>query len=463
MPQELGAGVPISSTKLRPLSNKTPWRHGPCSSDAGTYKPKRHPKCRNDEVLWNHHLAPTASIEYLFSSLISVTMRVSTTAVSAGLLALLGPVTAAPLTTDLDKESAGLSNSPPTPVLFEIPGAELPGLAAKFMPPFIDGEAKVPSFKPSNLEIIREPVLRPSMNEKLGQPDDSRWMDRFPKTTKDDMVSIDDKFRPKWGLPDTIIKDKGFDRDFTRVAPTRLSPRDGLPVLDDATRLGFPYSAVGKVFLRDGQGNVIGTCSGAAIGPGLVLTANHCFPRGVVNGSMQFVPAFDAKNPVSEPYGSAHAVKCRGVKEPLLDGTDYLVCLLNKKIGPTSGWLGWQAWDNDAAYLNGVWSSVGYPWSVDEGRVPCYKAAVRITKVENSGVEGKLLSGPAYVSQGWSGGPLFGWVDKTPYIAGVVVAAAGTSVRNEVFTDTAFHAAGKRLAELIQWSTANLTASTADS
>jgi len=336
-------------------------------------------------------------------------MRLFAAAVSGSLLALLQPAGAAPLadnTKSKDKPVYTIG-SPPIPKIILIPEAKLSEIAAPFMPTFQNGTASVDSFKPKDVPLIRDP--------------------KRPKPIA------------------TVI----------RARDDRL--------LDSTQRLGYPYSAVGKVILRQpsAANKIVRDCSGAAIGARLMLTANHCFPHNHSLGdiTMEFIPAYDATSDDPEPYGSAYATECTAVAERPVDGTDYIVCRLNGDIGPTTGWLGWTAWDDDESYRKGKWSSVGYPARVNGGNVPCYESPVVLKNITNSGFEGKLMtSSPPYVSAGWSGGPLFGWSGDTPYIAGVVTATAGSTTDQGLrFELISTHAGGKRLAELIEAARHNAT------
>jgi V8-like Glu-specific endopeptidase len=240
-------------------------------------------------------------------------------------------------------------------------------------------------------------------------------------------------------------------KQFLLIAPnsTQLLMRKQL---DDQTRMSYPYTTFGKIFLRDGSKR--GSCSGTVVGPNLVLTANHCVEwKTTGNWSLEFVPGFnaeDGRNP--RPFEGECAKQCLGVDAGPTDGRDYAICEMDGPIGLTTGWLGWGASEKNEFYLKGQWNSVGYPFNFRGGQVPATEEGIRMTRVENSGgLGGKIMASSPYVEQGWSGGPVFGWDGDRPFVAGVVTANVGSSAFDHIFADFTFHAGGVRLAEMVQF------------
>ncbi|KAK3370608.1 trypsin-like cysteine/serine peptidase domain-containing protein [Podospora didyma] len=305
---------------------------------------------------------------------------------------------------------------------------------------------------------------------------------KLMRITHDELIKRISPFMPGFD-PKGISNNTGFrppKLNFTRIPETRLTrdihlkqfltiaPRSTQLFIHsqvlDVTRKAFPYSTMGKVFLRDGTGRV-GHCTGTSVGHNLLLTANHCVPWDSPpdrKWTMEFVPGYDGlAEPASDakPFGSAFAVYCVGVDDEVIDGRDYALCKLNSNIGETDiGWLRWKASGDDAFYYNGDWSSVGYPYTFRDGNVPTTDSApVKIEKVNNDGTDGKVLMSAPYVEQGWSGGPLFGYVgdpdeeEYGPWIVGVVSASVSMSFYEHIFADYTFHAAGVRMGQLIEW------------
>jgi V8-like Glu-specific endopeptidase len=332
-------------------------------------------------------------------------MRLPGAIVAVGLLALSNVASAAPFWTNVfNFPPLQICKPPPTPKLIRIDAASLAKIVKPYMPPFVNGVANITSFRPKPLNFTR--------------------------------------------IADTFLVQDVHIKEFLKIAPKSARLFMRREVLNQ-TRTSYPYSTFGKVFVRDGAR--VGSCSGATVGPNLLLTANHCVPWNSTTWSLEFVPAFDAEDPVPRPFGSAFAVQCVGIQPAVVDGRDYAVCQLDVPIGFNVGWLGWRASVENGFYLKQAWSSVGYPFTFRGGSVPATEDNIKIEKVDSSGVDGKLLTSQPYVEQGWSGGPLFGWDGDNPFVVGVVSAMVGASFYDNIFADFTYHAAGVRMAQLIQF------------
>ncbi len=133
----------------------------------------------------------------------------------------------------------------------------------------------------------------------------------------------------------------------TRYNTTVFTP-DERQVFQDTS---YPWSAFGRCETN------FGPFSGAMIGPRHLLTCNHGIdwtpPEGFAADWLTFTPAyFDGNAP---PFGSAYATHVYWVKKNNNNGTsdgdegqyDYVVLVLNDRIGDRTGWLGTRR-DTDA-------------------------------------------------------------------------------------------------------------------
>jgi hypothetical protein len=227
-------------------------------------------------------------------------------------------------------------------------------------------------------------------------------------------------------------------------AAQRLHPASFGPAAD-APPTRYPLSAVGRLDM-DG-----GWASGVLVGPRHVLTAAHVIPWTILSGSVaaaswiRFTPAaFDDV----EPFGSALAVAVHIVQPadgPIIDADeeryDYAVCVLDRDIGRSAGWIGVHAY-SDAWDGLPHWTLAGYvrahacrsstrcvPDYTIQGpgsgleHAKCTPArkgqpvATRPTHQGGVAVDGhddqedshQVLYHRADVHPGMSGGPLFGW------------------------------------------------------
>jgi hypothetical protein len=114
---------------------------------------------------------------------------------------------------------------------------------------------------------------------------------------------------------------------------------------------------------------------------------------------------------------------------------DYVVCVMDRRIGDELGWLGSKTYDDDwdgGAY----WAHVGYPDDIGGGAQPVYEGGFSI---KNSWSPGFFETGSrldmetfASLTNGDSGGPVFGYWSDGLYVVGVV--SAGGSL-DPVVTD----------------------------
>jgi V8-like Glu-specific endopeptidase len=204
------------------------------------------------------------------------------------------------------------------------------------------------------------------------------------------------------------------DRKFGNQATTVFAP-DNRRVFADT---GYPWSACGRVDSPIGQG------SGAMVGPRHLLTVSHIIQWNSdgTAGWVQFRPAYFAP---SEPFGDAWAVRTYykyKVQGPTLDWIegmyDYVVCVLDRRIGDLTGWLGGKGytdgWDGGA-----YWSHVGYPGDVTGGNRPTFEGGIALDGAWYELDSHEAMAHLGDVWPGQSGGPFFGWWSPGPYAVGV--------------------------------------------
>jgi V8-like Glu-specific endopeptidase len=204
------------------------------------------------------------------------------------------------------------------------------------------------------------------------------------------------------------------DRKFGNQATTVFPPENRRVFAD--TR--YPWSTCGRADSPLGQG------SGAMVGPRHLLTVSHLIQWNSdgTAGWVRFRPAFFAP---SEPFGDAWAVrtyfkyKVQGPTIDFVEGMfDYVVCVLNRRIGDWTGWLGGKGytdgWDGGA-----YWSHVGYPGDLTSGNRPTFQGGISLDGVWWEPDSHEAMSHLGDVWPGQSGGPFFGWWGGWPYAVAV--------------------------------------------
>ena len=196
---------------------------------------------------------------------------------------------------------------------------------------------------------------------------------------------------------------------------TTVFPPDNRMVFADTQ---YPWSTCGRADSPLGQG------SGAMVGPRHLLTVSHLIQWNSdgTAGWVRFRPAYFAP---SQPFGDAWAIrtyykyKVQGPTINWIEGMfDYVVCVLDRRIGDWTGWLGAKgytdAWDGGA-----YWSHVGYPGDLTGGNRPTFQGSIALDGVFWQFDSHEAMSHLGDVWPGQSGGPFFGWWGGWPYAVGV--------------------------------------------
>ena len=209
-----------------------------------------------------------------------------------------------------------------------------------------------------------------------------------------------------------------------RVNPLFIYPPDNRRAFTDTT---YPWRACGRVVTAAGQG------SGTIVGPQHVLTASHVIDwtesDGLI-GWMRFEPDFNSGD-TFEPSMAKITYSYEKISQTNGEydvAEDYVVCVMDRRIGDELGWLGTKTYDDGWDGAN-YWAHVGYPADIGGGQEPVFEGSFSI---HNSWPPGFFEDGSgldietfASLTHGDSGGPIFGFWQDGPYVIGVV-SAEGT-------------------------------------
>jgi V8-like Glu-specific endopeptidase len=172
----------------------------------------------------------------------------------------------------------------------------------------------------------------------------------------------------------------------------------------------YPWSTIGKVETNRGSG------SGVMIGPRHLLTVSHVIdwtaPAGFAADWVRFTPSsYDGTAPFGEAYGSHIYWYVKEDGDGFISAAegkhDYVVVVLDRRLGDTTGWMGARGYNDDWDDL-AAWSHMGYPGDLNSGQRPCWQGGF---KVDGTDAAAQAILHKADVFPGQSGGPVFGFWD----------------------------------------------------
>lgn len=199
------------------------------------------------------------------------------------------------------------------------------------------------------------------------------------------------------------------------IRPPQRSRRVATTVFGTDNRMTFqdtnyPWSTVGLVETNRGTG------SGVMIGPRHLLTVSHVIdwsaPPGFAADWVRFTPSyFDGNAPFGESYGVHIYWYVQEDGDGFITGNegdfDYVVVVLDRRLGETTGWMGARGYNDDWDSL-AAWSHMGYPSDLNSGQRPTWQGGFT---VDGTDAAAQSILHQADVFPGQSGGPVFGFWD----------------------------------------------------
>jgi V8-like Glu-specific endopeptidase len=190
-----------------------------------------------------------------------------------------------------------------------------------------------------------------------------------------------------------------------RKVPTTVFAPDNRLVFQDTA---YPWCTTGLVETNRGAG------SGTMIGPRHLVTVSHVIdwtaPAGFAADWVRFTPSyFDGTAPFGEAYGAHIYWYVQEDGDGFISGNeglfDYVVVVLDRRLGEQTGWMGARGYDDDWDSL-AAWSHIGYPADLNSGQRPTFQGGFTM---DGSDADAQEILHRADVFPGQSGGPMFGW------------------------------------------------------
>lgn len=231
--------------------------------------------------------------------------------------------------------------------------------------------------------------------------------------------------------------------------PLALHTMRGSGVVEQPSK-EWPWCTIGVLWYSWGGAHPhCGGGTGVLVGRDLVLTASHVVPwHAPAPWSMTFIPAYrePPTGGIDPRFGSASVLTCRGVIVGTdVSGFDCAICRLDTPLGDRCGWMGIRSFGDEDDYYDRTWTSVGYPQNFANATRPAARFEVGVRDIDS---EGRALEVETvnFVSYGWSGGPLWAFLDGGPRVIGVAsgLEQDGLDPQRSVF------AAGTHMVDLVK-------------
>lgn len=272
-------------------------------------------------------------------------------------------------------------------------------------------------------------------------------LDSRDLSTSFEHVTHGEALHPRW-------LDKTYLPQVISTVTRRSAIRSGRQLIPLSFRMewpeiavnAYPWCTVGRVDFSNGRSG-----SGVLVGRSIVLTCSHGVPWDQRPWWIKFTPAmFDDH----EKFGNSYVSEYWGYRTDPSETSawDYVVCRLYTSLGDRCGYMGYHGSTDDGFYLNNdTWITVGYPGTMR----PQTEFLIDIDDVDDDG-DASELETPWDSMPGWSGGPLFGWINGDPKVIGVVSGNEIDSLGGWISdSDHGVFAGGLAMARLISWARAN--------
>jgi V8-like Glu-specific endopeptidase len=299
-------------------------------------------------------------------------------------------------------------------------------------------------------------------NAALGLP--GRTQTRTDRSTVElDDVGSTEPHRPEWisfsAQPRPALPFR--HPRISRVDGTLLEPFYGVYAPDDRQVYypnTYPWTLTGRIFTYTSwpSPNWAWSGSGVLVGPRHVLTAGHVIPWNSPNWAMLFVPGYWNGASALGAGASSYVSDSHGWNtNNTVAAHDMAVVRLYEPLGNQLGWMGTKTYDSGWQGGN-YWTITGYPGAIAAAERPSYQSGIPVLDDDNDG-DAKELEHHGDVTEGDSGGPIFGIWGTTPYAIGTT--SGGETISGGIFgigdEDNNIEAGGKAMVDLVQWALNN--------